>query len=71
MAVREDTRQTDVAGAAAPGAVKHSVSRFSDHFWGPFRSVETGGKTTLESRPGTADRRQDDKQICDSKEAAE
>ena len=39
VAVREDTRQTDVAGAAAPGAVKHSVSRFSDHFWVPF-----GGK---------------------------
>ena len=65
VAVREDTRQTDVAGAAAPGAVKHSVSRFSDHFWVPF-----GGKTTDESRQETGDSGQDGKQIYDSKETA-
>ena len=37
------------------GAVKHSVSRFSDHFWGPFWAKEAARRgANLESLPETA-----------------
>ena len=42
--------------ATAPGAVKHSVSRFRDHFWGPFWWKQAQADHERKSRPETADR---------------